>query len=456
MPVFRALARYFQSLAGRLALLLTFGIALASVGSLALAEHAQTIELQRYRAQRIAMSAQDLAERLRRAPEETEMQLRRHLILGAHWIEDGRKLDGQPDRYVQSALNEKLEKFATAQKVDFPRCIGKFTLDRSKIPAGFIPNLPECWVIRYDLGAAGHVRISLDVPAIDPTPSTSLNPRYLLSVLGASAVLSVLVSRLAMGSLRRLTQAARTFASSIDAPAICEDGPSDVREAFATFNLMQDRVREGVRERTRMLAAISHDLQTPMTRLRLRLEGIPDQALREPMIADLAAMLRLVREGLTLARSSEAEEVLSPVDIDSFLASIADDAVYTGADVVVIGRCESKVLVKPDALTRCLQNLLDNAVRYGGATTLSASNVGNNVMIDICDAGPGISAELIEQMFEPFVRGEASRSRETGGTGIGLTIARAQAKTFGAIVTLSNRKTGGLVARLEIPRCECV
>jgi signal transduction histidine kinase len=162
-------------------------------------------------------------------------------------------------------------------------------------------------------------------------------------------------------------------------------------------------------------------------------------------------MQSLVRDGLDLARSTENREQWSMVDIDSLVTSLVEDHAEMGAPVFLAGHCDVSAWIKPDALTRCLENLVSNAIKYGGEAQVSCSLNDRHVEISVADSGPGIPPERIAEMFEPFVRGETSRSRSTGGTGIGLTIARTQARGFGATLTLANRPGGGLVALLAFP-----
>ncbi|WCM28631.1 HAMP domain-containing histidine kinase [Sphingomonas sp. QA11] len=450
--------RFFASLAGRLVIILTIGMSAAAISSLAVAERVRQHEFERFRAERIALSAEDVLRRLDSAPAQTSSLLSNGGIIGAHSYK-GKTGGSQPiDRALETALRKRLPqgRDATGFKARFEECFGPFTKDLeakfSQRAAGFVPLLPECWVVKARNPEGGpFTLIAFDLPALGVQRSATLNPVYLLLIIVAAAILSIIVARLALASLDKLTLAAHAFSDDIDAEPIAETGPTDVRDAFVAFNIMQRRVREGVRERTRILAAISHDLQTPLTRMRLRLEQIDDIALRERLITDLAMMLRLVREGLTLARSSESNEEWAMLDLNSLIESLVDEAVQDGHDVTS-RECQLVIRSKPDALARVLQNLLDNAVRYAGRARIIAISTESGVTIEIHDDGPGIPGTDLERMFEPFVRGEASRSRSTGGTGIGLTIARAQAKTFGGRVFLANAPGGGLIATLALPR----
>jgi len=450
--------RFSGSLAGRLVIILTLGMSVAAITALAVAENLRHREFERFRAERIALSAADVLRRLDIAPAQTRKLLGDGGIIGAHSFKGAKGTSHPTDRVLEAALRKRLpqSRGATGFRGQFEDCFGPFTEDVkakfSQRAAGFVPVLPECWVVQARSPENGpFTMIAFDLPALRVQRSAALNPIYLLLIVIAAAILSVIVSRLALASLDKLTAAAHAFSNDIDAEPIAETGPADVRETFVAFNVMQRRVREGVRERTRILAAISHDLQTPLTRMRLRLEKIGDTDLRDRLIDDLSTMLRLVREGLALARSSESSEDWTVIDLNSLLESLVDDAAQEGLEVTS-QECRVLIRSKPDALVRVMQNLIENAVRYGGRAHIAVVPAEDGLNIEIRDEGPGIPESEMERMFEPFVRGETSRSRETGGTGIGLTIARAQAKTFGGRVYLRNALGGGLVATLALPR----
>jgi signal transduction histidine kinase len=221
-----------------------------------------------------------------------------------------------------------------------------------------------------------------------------------------------------------------------------------VRAALETFNLAQERVREGLRERTQILASVTHDLQTPLTRLRLRLEQVEDEALRERLVADLAVTQQMVRDGLDLARSSEIREPWAVLDIDSILSSIAEDASEFGHHVAFTSESGVEARVKPNALARALGNLVDNALKYGGSAELSCLLEGPDLVIRVVDQGPGLPEDELALAFQPFRRLSSSKGN---GTGIGLAIALAQVGTFGATLRLCNGTQGGLIAEIRIP-----
>lgn len=278
-----------------------------------------------------------------------------------------------------------------------------------------------------------------------------VHPLIILAFFVPIFALAFLVARIATAPLAHLAAAADRLKSDLDSTPMPEGGPTEVRRAASAFNAMQARIARDVRERTSMLAAITHDLQTPVTRLRLRMEKVADEALRAKLVADLDAMRATIREGLDLATSLDAREAAQPIDLDSMLESVVADAADTGHEAMLHGRTQCFVLGSPNAVRRCLENLLNNAIAYGRYARVESGTVASRVIVFVRDGGPGIPDELLERVFEPFVRVEDSRSRETGGSGIGLTIARNIATRLGGSITLRNHPEGGLEARLELP-----
>ncbi|CAN5866335.1 ATP-binding protein [soil metagenome] len=278
---------------------------------------------------------------------------------------------------------------------------------------------------------------------------------YLLLFLCSIAVLAYLVARMTMRPLNQLAQAATDLGQDINRPALAEQGTTEIRQATRAFNAMQMRIRQHIQQRTHMLAAITHDLQTPLTRIRLRLEKVSDTELRDKLIDDLSAMQMMVREGLDLARSMDSNEPLRPLDLDSLLDSVCTDATDARQDVSFTDKSGVTVMARPQALRRCLNNLIDNAVKYGHYAHISLEHsveAGQPLIhILIRDGGSGIAPDQLSRVFEPFYRIESSRSRDTGGTGLGLTIAQNIAQQHGGTLQLANRPNGGLEVRFTLP-----
>jgi signal transduction histidine kinase len=270
---------------------------------------------------------------------------------------------------------------------------------------------------------------------------------FLVSVAG----LAYLVARMTTRPLNQLAQAAKNLGNDINHAPLDLTGADEIRQASAAFNAMQARIRQYIFQRTQMLAAITHDLQTPLTRMRLRLEKVSDPDLQERLIGDLSAMQAMVREGLDLARSMDTTETMQMLDLDSLLDSVCADAADANQRVSLSGNAGMALLGRPLDLRRCLVNLIDNAVKYGHAAKVSVDRINGAARIRIRDAGPGIPAAELARVFDPFYRVETSRSRESGGTGLGLTIARNIAEQHGGSIALVNHAEGGLEATLMLP-----
>jgi signal transduction histidine kinase len=295
----------------------------------------------------------------------------------------------------------------------------------------------------------------LRIAATPPRPISFAAPRDLLTY-GALFILCVgalaaVVARMALRPLNRLAQAATELGNDIERPPLPEQGATEIRQAAAAFNAMQLRIRHHIRQRSHIMAAITHDLQTPLTRLRLRLEKVDDDDLRTKLLSDLSAMQTMVREGLDLARSLDSTETPQRLDLDSLIDSVTADASDAGQAATAQANTSASVMARPVALRRCLTNLLDNAVKYGRQAKVSAALEGGFAVIRIRDDGPGIPEDETEKVFDPFYRLETSRSRDTGGTGLGLTIARNIAEQHGGTLKLRNHPGGGLEVVLRLP-----
>ncbi|MDV6331157.1 ATP-binding protein [Asticcacaulis sp. 201] len=442
---------FVSSLKGRLTLILVIGMSVAAVVALLAAETARQQDYQRLYSEKVLASAADVASRLQSDAERTKHSLQTQQIVGAQLLElptDKIIRDDTLTRQLTDRIGVTMK--PGLYHLESASCIKGDPFWVKSHTAGILDiRPPDCWLLTLE-DASGKMNIGLSLPNLGKPPSAITSPLFLTLVFASSLILSLLTARLASAPLRRLSQAADAFAHSIDAPPVVETGPSDVRAALTTFNLMQERVREGVRERTRVLAAISHDLQTPLTRLRLRLELVEDEALRTRLINDLSATLAMVKRGLDLARSGESAEDWTLINVNSLLSSLADDAADIGHKVRFIDGPPMRAKVRPDALHRCLMNLIDNAVKYGGGAELSCVRQDKTVRISIRDHGPGMSPELLARAFEPFVRGDTKIS-SGDGTGIGLTIAKAQAAATRATLIVENHPAGGLSACVILP-----
>ena len=279
------------------------------------------------------------------------------------------------------------------------------------------------------------------------------------TVLASLAVLLVVVCAVTLFAVRWVTRPLKTLAAAaedlgndINRAPMDERGPLEVSRAARAFNAMQAKLAALISDRTRIFSAMSHDLKTPITRLRLRTELLDDPALREKFVQDLKEMEDMVGAALDFMRGLDRSETAQPVDITALIESIAADAREVGGTVNIEGAARLPYIGHPQSLKRCLTNLVDNAVKYGNSAVIAVEDGSTQLRICVRDQGPGIAAGDLERVFEPFYRVEASRNRTTGGSGLGLTIARNVARAHGGDLILRNRAGGGLEAELTLPR----
>jgi two-component system, OmpR family, osmolarity sensor histidine kinase EnvZ len=282
------------------------------------------------------------------------------------------------------------------------------------------------------------------------TPTTYI---FVLWMAGTSLVLLSLASlfmRNQVKAVRRLAAAADAFGKGRDVPNVKPEGATEVRQAAAAFLKMRERLQRQITQRTEMLAGVSHDLRTPLTRMRLALEFLGDQPGVAELKGDVLAMERMVQGYLDFARGEGSEE---PRETD--LAALIETLVAThrrgGAQISTALSEELVLLLRPDAMRRCLANLLDNAERYGSHVWVTAVATHDGVDVTIDDDGPGIPPERREDAFRPFFRLEGSRNPATGGLGLGLAIARDVARSHGGDLALEDSPQGGLRVRLHLP-----
>jgi signal transduction histidine kinase len=258
-------------------------------------------------------------------------------------------------------------------------------------------------------------------------------------------------SKLLSRPIQRFSAAAERLSENLDSPPLLETGPREARHLAATFNRMQQRIREQVQARARMLGAVSHDLRTPLSRLKLRLEQLDDPRLQTQMRQDLDDMIGMLDATLTYLHEQRTSEALQLYDVQALVESLCENAQDHGADAQYAGQC-APLSVQPMALRSCVGNLLDNALRYGGATLVEIQDACHEVQIRVIDHGPGISEQMREAVFEPFYRLEGSRNRNSGGVGLGMTIAREAAQRLGGVLSLEETPGGGLTALVILPR----
>ncbi len=265
-------------------------------------------------------------------------------------------------------------------------------------------------------------------------------------------LLGLFVVRLIGRPLRALSDAADRFGGPGPVVSVPEDGPREVRHAAQAFNRMQGRIDRLIADRTQALAAVSHDLRTPIARLRLRAGFVEDGEAARAIDADLDEMEAMIDSTLAYLRGETESEARKPADLVAMIETLCDAAADAGAAVTYAGPSQARLVCSPVTLKRAFSNLIDNAVKYGGGARVGVIDEGTQLLIRIEDDGPGIPDADMQIVFEPFRRLETSRNRGTGGSGLGLTIARRAVEQHGGTLELSNRPDGGLLASLRLPR----
>jgi signal transduction histidine kinase len=294
----------------------------------------------------------------------------------------------------------------------------------------------------------------LSFATVLPSGGPAFSAQFLLSM----AIMALLILAVSVWAVRRVTAplaalatAAERLGHDVNAAPLVETGSNETRRAARAFNDMQTRLRGLIENRTRLLAAISHDLRTPLTLLRLRAETVENMHERDKMLSTIAEMDAMIGATLMFARDQSAVEAKRPTDLPSLLQSVVDDMRDAG---LAVQMREAEPIVyecQPAALKRAVRNLLDNAVKYGKSGTLEVRRLPKAVEINVDDEGPGVPQQELTRVLEPFYRLEQSRSHETGGVGLGLAIAQAIVESHGGTLCLTNRPTGGLRATIVLP-----
>jgi signal transduction histidine kinase len=271
------------------------------------------------------------------------------------------------------------------------------------------------------------------------------------TVILSVVLVTLVATRLFARPIELFTNAAERFGRDPKAAPIAETGPAELRRAAQAFNGMQASIQRFIEDRTQMVAAISHDLRTPITRLRLRAEFVEDEEQRDRMLGDLDQMAEMIEATLAFARDDAASEPMTAIDLPSLLESMVDEAIDAGHEASYAGPAHRIIQGRPVALRRAFGNLVDNAIKYGEAVEIAVAEAVDGCRIAIVDRGPGIAATDREKVFQPFVRLEASRNRDTGGAGLGLSIARSIIRGHGGEIDLANRPEGGLSVEVSLP-----
>lgn len=314
-------------------------------------------------------------------------------------------------------------------------------------------NGPSFSPFNFDI----YIRLSsgdwLSVSGRGPKESAG-SPLQLLASLGLMLLVVIglvyFAARSTVRPLGELERAARSLSKDLNSPQLRENGPSEVREVARAFNAMQAQIRDGIEDRERFLAAVSHDLKTPLTRLRLRAEMLSDKELREHFLKDFYDMQQLLDSALEYLQGNLADEAVQPIDLIALTESLVDD--YHDIGQVVLKAPDTlRFWGRPMALKRALSNLIENAIKYGESVEIDLVARPDGIEIAVMDRGPGLPDDELENVLKPFYRVEGSRSRDTGGTGLGLAIVRQVALNHGGDLCLSNRADGGLKVVLYLP-----
>jgi signal transduction histidine kinase len=312
-----------------------------------------------------------------------------------------------------------------------------------------------------DAGARGLIvtfpdgtMISAKVPLHRHQPPFWGNP-WITTVMTAVIIVTLLglwAARALTAPLSSFAKAAESFSLDGDAAALPERGPEEIRALARALNRMRERITALINDRTKMLAAISHDLRTPITRMRLRCEFVEDEIQRSRMLADLDQMHSMLGSVLSFLRNGRKLEPMTLVDVASILELVADQFADMGYTVNYVGPSHAMATVRPDDLLRSVTNLIENAAKFGTAATIRLAVLPDDMTIDVEDDGPGISDADKAHVLEPFVRGDQARNMdEATGFGLGLSIANAIVAAHGGTLSLHDRNPNGLIARIRLP-----
>jgi protein-histidine pros-kinase len=295
---------------------------------------------------------------------------------------------------------------------------------------------------------------SLVLHLFDPftMPSEGSLLRYLGVVLLAVSPFVWWAVHISTRQIDRMLGTIEQFSRNLSSPPLPESGPEELKKAAHAVNTMRERILRHIEERTQILAAIAHDLKTPLTRLRLRAEALEHGAQRERIINDVEYMANLVTEGLDYARSAHLCEAFSVIEVNHWLEGMVDDAQDAGATCHLSGQAQTPYTGALRALTRAMQNLIDNALKFGTEAEIQIRDSSERLVVHVLDNGPGLADDLLEKVFDPFFRAEVSRNRDTGGSGLGLAIARNIVRAHDGDIRLYNRAEGGLEAVVELAR----
>lgn len=447
---------FLQGMTGRVFLVVMLGIIASAALTQYLAINERQRTLQRYRDFHALERSEQIISTADVVLPESRMQYLKVASMGAIKLEVLNRLPSvtpQLSEFAATLANRLGSEYKLQSLVERPTACERPTSVYSAFSvfgAGTGTWRGTCESLAVTMPDGQNLKLSI-LPPRQPAPTGHNEYATFVPFLLSIAVLAYLVARMTMGPMKKLADAAKNLGNDINHAPIKLRGATEIRTASAAFNAMQARIRQHIAQRTEMLAAITHDLQTPLTRMRLRLEKVQDAELQGKLLEDLSAMQQMVKEGLDLARSMDTTEAMQRVDLDALLDSVCADATDAGQEVDLKGRAAMDLMGRPLDIRRCLVNLIDNAVKYGQRAHVTVERQAGSTRVRIRDEGPGIPSSQLAQVFEPFYRLETSRNRSSGGTGLGLTIARNIAEQHGASLSLANHASGGLEATLVFP-----
>lgn len=443
-PLLQRLLMRLDSLAARTIIVALLGIGGVHLVSLWTYQHSLTQEVELSNEARLADRLLTIKRAVMRVPF-TERETVAHDLSGgpieAHWSRSEHASPGGPGAESWKSLGARLRKVAPELATD-----GLIIGANRKVE-----DDPHLALISMKLPDETWVNVSLVSWSPRAPPSHGVLLSTSLMALGA-VIITALFIRWLTRPLSTFAVAASRLYRSAEAVPVPEEGPREVRALASAFNEMQRRITRLIDDRTQALAAVSHDLKTPITRLRFRIDDIADNAVRKAAEADLADMERMIDQTLAYLRGDRAEEDVKPVDLVAILETVTDDLADAGQAVSLAG---SKSAVLPGrrlALKRAFGNLIENALKYGKSARVTVVEHGDMVEVKIADDGPGIAPADIDRALAPFVRLEPSRNPETGGFGLGLPIALAIIQGHEGKLTLTNGASGGLIVTVTLPK----
>lgn len=439
-----------RSLVGQMALLIGIALLLAQLTGLAFVlverQHFNRAEIDTPAITRFTSTAADF---LQAAPDYRALVLSDASRRGARY-----EIAGAPSvgtKFPRRSDTEKRLKAALATAGISVGDVRAALESKARDPAGQHPRRGGVLLLAAQLADHRWINARLSVPAPPPLLTPELSVGTLLIYVFVLSATILIAQRLAR-PLRDLTQAAEAFRGRNEPVAVRASGPSDLRNAILAFNAMNERVLGLLDEKDRMLGAIGHDLRTPLASLRIRAESVEPADERDSMIRTVEEMTATLEDILTLARSGRVRERVENTDVTALAGSITEQYRELGQDVSFAADGPNLLDIQPILLRRALRNLIDNALKYAGSAEIAVNAEGAGVAMSVLDRGPGMPPEEMEAATAAFYRGEPSRNRDTGGAGLGLSIAKAIANGHGGELRLANRAGGGLSATILLPR----